>query len=222
MAPATANRSSAPIKFLYPRRKRIRTLCQSETYAHSQSDARKSRDHKARSSLYAAPKKFSVSGLRAIQAGAIFSLILRAILYMFPFRPKRGLVSAKNLPYKETTILSAAHQQHMPCRPGRFLLCGCNQGPLCFSIGKIGNPLRHHVEQRLSRPRVSRIGGRFILGETGTFAFNPNKRWGLPTKTTSLGMKCREPKPNSRRIGLKALSVGMGRDARPPLEADQL
>jgi hypothetical protein len=143
MPPATASRSSAPIKFLYPRRKRIRTLCQSETYAHSQSDVRKSRDHKARSSLYGT-KEFSLSGLRALRAGAIFSLILRAILYMFPFRPKRGLVSAKNLPYKENIFLPAAHQQHMPCRRGKFLLCSCNQGPLCFSSGKIGNRLRHH------------------------------------------------------------------------------
>jgi hypothetical protein len=60
------------------------------------------------------------------------------------------------------------------------------------------------------------------LGETGAFVFNPNKLWGLSTKTTSLGMKCREPKPNSRRTGLKDLRVGMGRGARPPLEADHL
>src|SRR5260370_41435370 len=77
MAPATASRSSAPIKFLYPRRKPIRTLANLKIYVHSQSDARKSRDHKARSSLYAAPKKFSLPGLRANQAGAISTLIFK-------------------------------------------------------------------------------------------------------------------------------------------------
>jgi hypothetical protein len=55
------------------------------------------------------------------------------------------------------------------------------------------------------------------LGDTGTFVFRPNRLWGLSTKTASLGMKCREPKPNSRRIGLKVLSVCMGREARHPL-----
>src|SRR5260370_27794191 len=77
MAPATASRSSAPIKFLYPRRKPIRTLANLKIYVHSQSDAHKSHDHKAKSSLYAAPKKFSLPGLRANQAGAISSLIFK-------------------------------------------------------------------------------------------------------------------------------------------------
>ena len=119
-------------------------------------------------------------------------------------------------------FLSAAHQQHTNCRSGKFLLCGCNQSPLRFSMGRMGNPLRHHFERRLSRPRASPIGGRFILGETGAFVFNLNKRWGLSIKTASLGMNCREPKPNSRPVCLKALSVGMGWGARPLLEADQL
>jgi hypothetical protein len=103
--------------------KRIWNLSKSGTYAHSQSDARKSRDNKARSSLYAAPKKFSLSGLRANQAGAGFSLILKqdAVvviasqrilrllqrIHMVQFRPKRGLASAKNLPYKGKIFLSA-------------------------------------------------------------------------------------------------------------------
>src|SRR5260370_31997205 len=168
MAPATASRRSTPIKFLYPRRKPNPDLSQSETYVHSQSDARKSRDHKARSSLYAAPKKYSLPGLRANQAGAISSLVFKpddlAVMapqrilgrlrrsHMFPFRPKRGLVSVKNRPYKENIFLSAVHQPHPQCRPGKFLLRGDNQGPLCCFIGRMGNPSRHHLELRVSAP----------------------------------------------------------------------
>jgi hypothetical protein len=100
----------------------IWNLCKSGTYAHSQSDARKLRDNKARSSLYAALKKFSLSGLRANQAGAGFSLILKPDevvviasqrilgllqpIHMVPFHPKRGLASAKT--YKEKIFFLAA------------------------------------------------------------------------------------------------------------------
>jgi hypothetical protein len=103
-------------------------------------------------------------GLRANQAGAISSLIFKQddfvvmapprILgrlrrsHTFPFRPKRGPVSAQDLPYKENILLSAVHQPHPQCRPGRFRLCGDNPGPLGCSIGRIGNPSRQHLEQR--------------------------------------------------------------------------
>src|SRR5260370_31956949 len=175
MAPATASRRSTPIKFLYPRRKPNPDLSQSETYVHSQSDARKSRDHKARSSLYAAPKKYSLPGLRANQAGAISSLVFKPddfvvmapqrILgrlrrsHMFPFRPKRCLVSAKNCPYKENIFLSAVHQPHPHGRPRKFPLRGDNQCPLCCFIGSMGNPSHHHLEQRLSSPGSAELHG---------------------------------------------------------------
>jgi hypothetical protein len=81
-------------------------------YAHSQSDAGKSRDNKARSSLYAALRKFSLLQ-QANQDGAGFSLILKQDEVVFiasqrvlrlsqridmvQFRPRRGLASAQNL-----------------------------------------------------------------------------------------------------------------------------
>jgi len=96
---------------------------------------------------------------------------------MSPFRPKRGLVSAqdlqyKDLPYKENIFLSAVHP---PQRPWKFRLCGDNPGPLGCSIGRIGQPVAPALGATMIRPRVSRIGGRFILGDTGTFVFRPNK-----------------------------------------------
>jgi hypothetical protein len=131
----------------------IWNLCKSGTYAHSQSDARKLRDNKARSSLYAALKKFSLSGLRANQAGAGFSLILKPDevvviasqrilgllqpIHMVPFHPKRGLASAKT--YKDKSSSWLPTQQHTHGRRGKFLVCACDQGVLCFSIGRIGN-----------------------------------------------------------------------------------
>jgi hypothetical protein len=48
------------------------------------------------------------------------------------------------------------------------------------------------------------------LGRDGHFCLPSDQWWGLSTKTASGGMKCRELKPNSQRIGLKALSLCMG------------
>jgi hypothetical protein len=116
-------------------------------------DARKSRGNKARSSLYAALKKFSWCGLRANQAGAGFSLIRKpdevvvtasqAILrllqriHMVQLRPRPGLcqespVQGKNLPL-------GCRPATTHCRRGKFLVCGCSQGTLRFSIGRIDN-----------------------------------------------------------------------------------
>jgi hypothetical protein len=69
---------------------------------------------------------------------------------------------------------------------------------------------RHHWDQRLSLPKRFPNRRAIHLGRDWQFCLPSDLVWGLFTKAASVGMKCWEPKPNSQRIGVKALSVWMG------------
>jgi hypothetical protein len=102
-------------------------------------------------------------------------------------------------------------------------VCGCSQGTLRFSIGRIDNHTwRHHLDQRLSLPKRFPNRRRILLGRDWHLLSYIRPAVGtFYQDRVSVGMKCREPKPNCQRMGLKALCVH-GRDARPPLEAGDL
>ena len=191
MAPATASRSSAPIKFLYPRRKPIRTLANLKPM-YTASPMRANRAITRQEAYYTRHQRSSAcpdyaptrlgrppvsSSNRTISSfwrpraslGACGEVTcLRSARSAAWFLPRISRI-------KETILLSAVHQPHPQCRPGKFRLCGDNPGPLGCSIGRIGQPVAPALGATMIRPRVSRIGGRFILGDTGTFVFLPNK-----------------------------------------------
>jgi len=147
-------------------------------------------------------KKFSLSGLRANQAGAGFSLILKPDevvviasqrilrlwqpIHMVPFHPKRGLASAKT--YKEKIFFLAADPA-THARP-TWKVPRVRLRPRC--------PLFLHRKNWYPRgvttwtndypcPSASRIGERFILGETGAFVFNPTSWGDFPPRPRLLG-----------------------------------
>jgi hypothetical protein len=126
-----------------------------------------------------------------------------------PMRANRA-ITRQEAHYTRHVFLSAADLQHTHCQLGRFLMCGCNQGALGFSIGRIGERWRHHWDQPLSLPKRFPNRRAIHLGRDWHFCLPSDLVWGLFTKAASVGMKCWEPKPNSQRIGAKALSVWMG------------
>jgi hypothetical protein len=115
---------------------------------------RKSRDNKARSSLYAALKKVQLvwtsrqprwGGLQSHpQTGRSHSACVSAPPSALagnshgPVPPEAAAWLLPRIsPIRKKS--SSADPQHAPCRRGKFLVCGCNQGAFCFSIGRIGN-----------------------------------------------------------------------------------
>ncbi len=116
--------------------------------------------------------------------------------------------------YKGKIFFSVAGRQHTHCRRGKSLVCGCNQGPPVSPPEESVTTCRHHLDQRFSLPQRFPNRRTIHLGNDSWrdwhFCLPSDQRWGLSTKTASVGMNCRELKPNSRRIGLKALSVCMG------------
>ena len=171
----------------------------------------------ARSSAYLdyAPTRLARASVSSSQDEVVVlasKRILRLLprIHMVQFGPKRGLASAKNLQDKEKVSLSAADQQPTQCRRGKFLWRGCSQGALCFSIvspsEELRTRLRHPLDQRLSLPKRFPHRRTIHLGRDWRFCPQSDQRRGLSAEAAS-GMKCREPKPNSRRIGLKTLRV---------------
>jgi len=72
---------------------------------------------------------------------------------MFPFRPKRGLVSAqdlqyKDLPYKENIFLSAVHPPQPQRDRGSSGYAVITQVPSVVPSEELANPSRQHLEQR--------------------------------------------------------------------------
>ena len=143
---------------------RIWDLSKPRTHAHSQSDARKSRDNKARRSLYAALKKFSWSGSRANQAGAGFSLIrkqdevtvsasrriLRLLqrIHLIQFRPERGLAPAKNLPYREKSSSRLPTGNPRTANVESSSCAVVTKGPSLSPWEELVTWWRHHLDQR--------------------------------------------------------------------------
>jgi hypothetical protein len=129
---------------------------------------------------------------------------------MVQFRPERGLASAKNLPYREKS------SSRLPTRNPRTAnveSSSCAVVTKVLSVSpseELVTSWRHHLDQRLSLPQRSPNRRAIHLGRDWHFCLPSDRLWGLSAKTASVGMKCWEPKPNSQRIGLKALNVCMG------------
>lgn len=178
--------------------KRIWNLSEPGNYAHSQSDAHKSRDKKARRLIIRGTKEVQIVWSKLTRLGRAFSLILKQDEVVFiasqrvlrplqridtvQFRPRRGPDFCPESPTREKS--SSRPTGNTRAADGESLSCAVvTKGPPVSPPEELVTTCRHRLDQRLSQPQsVSRIGERFILGETGTFCLPSDQRRGLSAR----------------------------------------